>query len=74
MTYAGESRDTELAEDLLEWFLDCKRFECFSACLYTCYDLLRPDVVLEQAWRYGIIDYAMPYLIQTMREYVSRVS
>jgi len=73
MTYAGESRDTELAEDLLEWFLERQRFECFSAGLYTCYDLLRPDVVLEQAWRHGIVDYAMPYLIQVMREYVTKV-
>uniref|UniRef100_H2ZKR5 Clathrin heavy chain n=1 Tax=Ciona savignyi TaxID=51511 RepID=H2ZKR5_CIOSA len=68
MTYAGESRDTELAEELLEWFLDRQRYECFSAGLYSCYDLLRPDVVLEQAWRHGITDYAMPYLIQVMRE------
>ncbi|CAK8683084.1 clathrin heavy chain 1 [Clavelina lepadiformis] len=73
MTYAGESRDTELAEDLLEWFLERRRFECFSACLYTCYDLLRPDVVLEQSWRFGIVDYAMPFLIQVMREYVTKV-
>uniref|UniRef100_H2ZKQ9 Clathrin heavy chain n=1 Tax=Ciona savignyi TaxID=51511 RepID=H2ZKQ9_CIOSA len=73
MTYAGESRDTELAEELLEWFLDRQRYECFSAGLYSCYDLLRPDVVLEQAWRHGITDYAMPYLIQVMREYSTRV-
>lgn len=74
MIYAGESRDTELAEELLDWFLNSQRYECFSAGLYTCYDLLRPDVVLEQAWRHGIVDYAMPYLIQVMREYTTKVS
>ena len=73
MTYAGESRDTELAEELLDWFLEKGKYECFSAGLYSCYDLVRPDVVLEQAWRFGIVDYAMPYLIQVMREYTTKV-
>ncbi|XP_039266520.2 clathrin heavy chain 1 [Styela clava] len=74
MIYAGESRDTELAEELLAWFLENERYECFSACLYSCYDLLRPDVVLEQAWRHGITDYAMPYMINVMREMTTRIS
>lgn len=47
--------------------------ECFSACLYTCYDLLTPDVALELAWRKGQLDFAMPYLIQTLREYTGRI-
>jgi len=25
---------------------------------------MRPDVVLEQSWRNGITDFAMPYFIQ----------
>lgn len=29
-----------------------------------CYDLLRPDVILELAWKHKINDFAMPYLIQ----------
>jgi len=73
MTYAGESRDTELAEELLDWFLQKGKYECFSAGLYSCYDLVRPDVVLEQAWRFGITDYAMPYLIQVVRELTTKV-
>ena len=47
--------------------------ECFSACLYTCYDLMRPDVALELAWRHKIFDFVMPYIIQMMKEYVDRV-
>ena len=74
MTYASESKQTELAEDLINWFLDEKLFECFGACLYQCYDLIRPDVILELAWRYNIMDFAMPYMIQTMREMSVRVS
>lgn len=73
MQYASESKDTELAEELLQWFLDENKQECFAACLFTCYDLLRPDVVLETSWRNNIMDFAMPYFIQVMREYLSKV-
>ena len=71
--YAGESRQVEIAEDLIEWFLDNNNHECFAACLFQCYDLLRPDVIMELAWRHNIIDFAMPYMIQVMREYISKV-
>jgi len=50
-----------------------KKRECFGACLFTCYDLLRPDVVLETAWRHNIMDFAMPYFIQVMKEYLTKV-
>lgn len=74
MQYASESKDTELAEELLQWFLQEDKKECFAACLFTCYDLLRPDVVLETAWRHNLMDFSMPYFIQVMREYLSKVS
>ncbi|MBW03723.1 Clathrin heavy chain 1, partial [Eschrichtius robustus] len=73
MQYASESKDTELAEELLQWFLQEEKRECFGACLFTCYDLLRPDVVLETAWRHNIMDFAMPYFIQVMKEYLTKV-
>lgn len=73
MQYASESKDTELAEELLQWFLVEGKRECFASCLFTCYDLLRPDVVLETAWRHNIMEFAMPYFIQVMREYLSKV-
>jgi hypothetical protein len=38
-----------------------------------CYDLLRPDVILELAWKHRIMDLAMPYLIQVTRELTSKV-
>lgn len=73
MQYASESKDVELAEELLAWFLEEDKKECFAACLFTCYDLLRPDVVLETAWKHNIMDFSMPYFIQVMREYLSKV-
>lgn len=73
MQYASESRNGTLAEELLAWFLEIKNYECFGACLFQCYDLLHPDVILELAWRYNIMDFAMPYMIQVTREYITKV-
>nr|QRR19184.1 clathrin heavy chain [Ostrinia nubilalis] len=73
MEYASESRQPEVAEELLNWFLERDNYECFSACLYQCYDLLKPDVVIELAWRHNIMDFAMPFLIQTVRELTTKV-
>lgn len=73
MQYACDSRNTEIAEGLIAWFLEIDRSDCFAACLYSCYDLLRPDVILELAWRHNLMDFAMPYLIQVLREYLTKV-
>uniref|UniRef100_A0AAR2IN52 Clathrin heavy chain n=1 Tax=Pygocentrus nattereri TaxID=42514 RepID=A0AAR2IN52_PYGNA len=72
MQYAAESKESEHAEALLRWFLEEGRRECFAACLFSSYDLLAPDVVLELAWRHGLIDFAMPYFTQVMREYLTK--
>ena len=73
MQYAAESKNADIAEELIAWFLDEKNFECFAGSLFACYDLLHPDVILELAWRHNIMDFAMPYMIQIMREYTSKV-
>merc|ERR1712187_186667 len=73
METARDSGDRDLAETLLRFFVETGLKECFAACLYTCYDLIGPDAALEMAWRYGMLDFAMPYLIQVLREYTGRI-
>ncbi|KAI9094637.1 hypothetical protein DFS34DRAFT_628550 [Phlyctochytrium arcticum] len=68
METAAISRDTETAEELLSYFIEQGKKDCFAACLFTCYDLLRPDVIMELSWRHGLNDFAMPFFIQHMRE------
>jgi clathrin heavy chain len=70
---AADSKKQDVAEGLLEFFVQQDLKECFAACLYTCYDVIRPDVALELSWRNKIIDFAFPYLIQVVREYTSKV-
>jgi clathrin heavy chain len=73
MATAATSQDPELVEQLLRFFVEVEAKECFAACLFTCFELVRPDVVLELAWRHNIFDYAMPYLIQVSKNYVTKV-
>eukprot|EP00049_Salpingoeca_infusionum_P005686 m.95267 g.95267 ORF g.95267 m.95267 type:complete len:1670 (+) comp13054_c0_seq1:74-5083(+) len=73
MEYAADSGNVDNVRSLLEYFVEIKSSECFAACLFTCYDLVKPDVVMELAWRNGMMDFAMPYLIQVTKEYVDKV-
>ncbi|KAJ1913951.1 Clathrin heavy chain [Mycoemilia scoparia] len=68
MATARLSNSTEITEDLLRYFVESDNKPCFTACLFTCYDLLRPDIVMELMWRHGLTDQAMPYFINYTRE------
>jgi clathrin heavy chain len=46
---------------------------CYSACLYTCYELIRPDFAIELSWKHKIIDFAFPFILQVLREYTTKV-
>merc|ERR1712060_429324 len=73
METARDSGNVELSENLIRFFVDSDMNECFGACLFTCYDLVNADVALELAWRKGQLNFAMPYLIQVLREYTGRI-
>ena len=34
MEYAAESKNPEVAEELLAWFLEKECYDCFAACLF----------------------------------------
>ncbi|KIM68076.1 hypothetical protein SCLCIDRAFT_1209460 [Scleroderma citrinum Foug A] len=71
---AATSALTEVAEDLLSYFVDIGNKECFAATLYVCFDLMRPDVVEELSWQHGLNDFYMPYKIQASRTMRERVA
>lgn len=69
---AENSGCTETAEQLLRYFISERHdLNCFLACIVRCYHLVRPDVVLELAWRHKCTDQIMPFVIQTIREYTT---
>lgn len=71
---AAESNDENLAEELLRFFVSVQDKACFAATLYTCYDLIKPDVAMELAWRNGYSDFTMPYMIQYMRHLHEKIA
>ncbi|KAJ0021343.1 hypothetical protein Pint_32516 [Pistacia integerrima] len=73
MQTCSQSGDRELSEELLVYFIEQGKKECFASCLFVCYDLISPDVALEFAWRHKMIDFSFPYLLQFIREYTSKV-
>lgn len=73
METARDSKNSEIAENLLKFFITSELRECFSAALATCYDLVRPDVAMELAWRHGCTDFAMPFMFQVLRECTQKI-
>ena len=45
------------------FFVKNNEKEMFTCLLYTCYEFVRPDIALELAWRFNLLDYSMPYFI-----------
>jgi len=73
METTADSGNSKLAEELIYFFVDQKNDACVGACLFTCYTLIRPDVVIEVAWRFKLFDYAMPFIIQAVRDFGEKV-
>ncbi len=63
----ADSGDKALADELLRFFVEAGDKPCFTACCYTCYDLITPDTVVELAWRNNFVDEAMPYVVQYLK-------
>lgn len=42
--------------------------------LYACYDLIRLDVIMEIAWRNGLTDFTMPFMINFMSQQASTIA
>ncbi|KAH6916189.1 clathrin heavy chain 1 [Coprinopsis sp. MPI-PUGE-AT-0042] len=74
MVTAATSASTEVAEELLSYFVDIGNKECFAALLYICFDLLHSDVVMELSWQHGLNDFYMPYRIQMERTRVEKMA
>lgn len=67
------SDDPEIMEDAIKFFVENGLRECFTALLFACFETCPPDLAIEYAWIYDLLDFAMPFLIQTMREIGQRL-
>lgn len=73
METVSKSKDPALAEDLMRFIMEMEDKELFASLLYTCYELIKPDVALEIAWRSDLMEFVMPYFIQFVKDLSSRV-
>ncbi|CCO28495.1 putative clathrin heavy chain [Rhizoctonia solani AG-1 IB] len=71
---ASISGSTEVAEELISYFVDIGNKECFAAMLYACFDLLRPDIIMELSWHNGLNDFYVPYQIQIQRQTLEKIA
>ncbi|KAH7027594.1 uncharacterized protein B0I36DRAFT_364776 [Microdochium trichocladiopsis] len=65
---AAISGKSDVVEDLLRYFVDIGSRECYVGMLYACYELIRPDIILELSWRHGLHDFTMPYMINMLSQ------
>ncbi|KAI9745433.1 MAG: hypothetical protein M1818_000967 [Claussenomyces sp. TS43310] len=70
---AAMSGKSDVVEELLRYFVDIGSRECYVGMLYACYDLIRLDVVMEIAWRHGLTDFTMPFMINFMSQQASTI-
>ncbi|KAF7535433.1 hypothetical protein G7054_g5391 [Neopestalotiopsis clavispora] len=71
---AAISGKSEVVEELLRYFVDIGSKECYVGMLYACYDLIRPDIILELSWRHGLHDFTMPYMINMLSQTTKELS
>ncbi|KAJ5156750.1 clathrin heavy chain [Penicillium capsulatum] len=62
------SAKPDVVEELLRYFVDIGSRECYVGMLYACYELIRPDVIMEISWRKGLHDFTMPFMINFLCE------
>lgn len=65
---ASVSKSSDVAEDLLTYFVETGNTESFIALLYSAYDLIHHDKVIELAWLHDLNDYIKPYEISILRD------
>jgi len=75
MSTAALSGDVAVVEDLLRFFVDDPSIpqSVFGACLFTCYQYIAPDLALELAWRNGLQEFVMPFMIQSFKDLTDKV-
>lgn len=71
---AAISGKPEVVEELLRYFVDIGSKECYVGMLYACYDLIRPDLVLELSWRNGLNDFTMPFMINLLCQQTKEIA
>lgn len=65
---AAISKSTKIAHELLDYFVETGNHECFVALLYSAYEFIEYDYVVELAWLHDLGNFVKPYEISVTYE------
>ncbi|KAK6460812.1 hypothetical protein DFJ63DRAFT_320950 [Scheffersomyces coipomensis] len=68
------SKSSKIAHDLLDYFVETGNHECFVALLYTSYEFISYDYVLEVSWLHNLGNFIKPYEISIASENQKRIN
>lgn len=71
---AAISKSTKVAHELLDYFVETGNRECFVALLYSCYDTVEFDYVLELSWLHDLGNFIKPYEISVVHENLKKLA
>lgn len=71
---AAASKSEDVVYELATYFIGIGNKEAYAALLYVAFDFVKPDVVDELSWRYGLGDLTMPYKLQQQSLHVSKIA
>ena len=57
------SKSKKIAHELLDYFVETGNHECFVALLYTSYEFIANDYVMELSWLHNLSNFIKPYEI-----------
>ena len=62
------SKSPKIARDILDYFVETGNHECFVALLYTSYEYISHDYVMEVSWLHNLSNFIKPYEISIAYE------
>ncbi|KAK6203342.1 uncharacterized protein RJT21DRAFT_119481 [Scheffersomyces amazonensis] len=68
------SKSNKIAHEILDYFVETGNHECFVALLYTCYEYIQYDYVLEVSWLHNLGNFIKPYEISIASENQKRIN
>ncbi|KAG2734205.1 hypothetical protein G9P44_002211 [Scheffersomyces stipitis] len=68
------SKSQKIAHEALDYFVETGNHECFVALLFTSYDYISYDYVLELSWLHNLGNFIKPYEISIVHENQKRIN
>jgi len=74
MVIAKTSKNTKVVTDLLNYFIENKKDDCFGESLFVCYDYIPTETALDMAYKNKLMDQTMPFICKRTKETNDRIS